>query len=614
MAQIVNSFSWKIAGAAGDGILSAGMLFAKMCMRGGLHVCATAEYPSLIRGGHNHLDVRVAERKVHAQSRHPDLLIALNQDAIEFHAFKVADNGGIIYDSDQVSITPDDLKGHHVHLFSVPLRTLAEEHGGTVMRNTIALGATLGLVDYDLEFLNQVLKTRFGKKGEEIIAANMRATQAGYNYVKEHYTGAFSYKLQPVPVKQRIMITGNEAISTGAIRAGCKFFSAYPMTPASSLLHFMAEQERAYNLVVKHTEDEIAAINMAIGASYAGARSMTSTSGGGFALMVEAFGLAAMTETPLVVVEAQRPGPATGMATQSGQADLKFMLNAGTDEFPRIVVAPGDVDECFFETFRAFNLAEKYQTPVIVLTDKYLGESYWSTNAFDSQSLSVERGAVLTEKDLASQKDYRRYAITESGVSPRVFPGQKNGMHVATSYEHDEKGREREEEQIRVAMHEKRFRKIKAMEQDIPAPTCIGPEHADVTLIGWGSTKAAILEALELLKKQNISANYVQMLYVAPFPTQVMKQLLSSGSILIDIENNKTGQLASLIKEQTGIDVNYKILKFDGRPFSPEDIAEAVCDIRDKKIEKIITIERYYKAPKTTDLDAVKIRTFKVVE
>jgi 2-oxoglutarate ferredoxin oxidoreductase subunit alpha len=407
------------------------------------------------------------------------------------------------------------------------------------------------------------------------------------------------------------MLTGNEAISAGAVRAGLKFYSAYPMTPASSILSYMAAAEKPFKLVVKHTEDEISAINMAIGASYAGARSMTGTSGGGFSLMVEGLGLAAMTETPLVVVEAQRPGPASGMATHSGQGDLEFIMHASPDEFPRVVIAPGDVNECFYHTIRAFNLAEKYQIPVLILTDKFLGESYWSTEEFDSQSVKIERGQLLKEADLGNETGYRRYRITENGVSPRSRPGLKNGIFIASSYEHDEHGMEREEEAVRVAMHDKRFRKLEHIARDIDQPAIAGNEDAEVTIVSWGSTKGPINEAMNILRKQGIKANYLQLIYISPFPAEAVKSILGKAKIIVDVENNKTGQLANIIREYTGMDVHHRILRYDGRAIWPEDLAAAIRQIIEKKAPKIIEINGCTEE-ETKDLDKIKMRTFKL--
>src|SRR3989344_1340937 len=384
METVLNDFSWKIAGVAGDGILNAGLMLAKCAARGGLWSFASAEYPSLIRGGHNHLDVMIAERQLLSHTSHLNLLVALNQESVDTHAKKVVDDGG------------------------------------KIMRNVVAMGATLALADFDLELFNSVIRDNFGrKKGAEVAEANIKALKAGYDHARQNFGNNFKYRLKAVGKGGRLFMSGNEAISAGAIKAGCKFFAAYPMTPASSILHTMAAFEKDYNIVVKHTEDEIAAMNMAIGANFAGVRAMTATSGGGFALMTEAFGLAAQTETPLVVVNAMRPGPATGMATHSGQGDLRFILHAAPDDFPRIVLAPGTAEECYYLTFYAFNLAEKYQLPVVILTDKYMGESFTTMEKFETH-MKIDRGMLATQEQLdkiANNGGYLRYRIADTGIS-----------------------------------------------------------------------------------------------------------------------------------------------------------------------------------------------------
>ncbi len=588
--KIVNNLSWKIGGEAGDGILNAGLvMFAKTCLRGGLYIFATAEYPSLVRGGHNHLDVRVSDKEVFSHTKKVDLLVALNKETIDRHKGKLVDGSGIIYDA-ELGLSKSDF-ACDVKLYPVPLEKFANECGGKIMRNTVALGATVGLLDFDIDLMKSVVKDNFSaKKGAEVAEQNIKAATLGYEHSKRNFSD-FGYMLQRMPSKGRFLLSGNEAVSAGAIKAGCKFFSAYPMTPASSILSTLAAQEKNYNIIVKHTEDEIAAINMAIGASYAGARSMTATSGGGFALMTEAFGLAAQTETPLVVVEVQRPGPATGMATHSGQGDLRYVLHCSTDEFPRFVIAPGDVKECYEMTTEAFNLADKYQMPVIILSDKYLGESYNTVDGFSADTVT-DRGLLITEEE-AEKQGYLRYKITESGVSPRAIPGQKNCMFIASSYEHDEKGNECETEENRIAMHNKRFRKFDAAAKEIEgiSTKMHGKGTADFTIVSWGSTKGPILEAMKMLEKDGIVVNYLQLLVVSPFPERVVEGIMEKSKT-IAVENNKTSQLSGLIKEHTGLDTNHKILRYDGRPFSPEDICEGIKSIAAGKNVKRVVLSK----------------------
>lgn len=590
LSIITNDFSWKIAGAAGDGILNAGLLgMAKTALRNNLYVFATAEYPSLIRGGHNHLDLRISDRPLNAHTQELNLLLALNEESVTKHAHKITLGGGIIYDVDvakTLDVTPYSKKG--ISVFPIPITTMAFEAGGKIMRNSIGIGASLALVGFTLEEYKGVLESVFGKKGDAVVQKNIQAAQKGYDYIRKQFPNStFRYRLTRCEKKKgekdRIFVSGNEAISIGAIKAGCTFYSAYPMTPASSILSVMAANENMFNIIVKHTEDEIAAINMAIGASYAGSRAMTGTSGGGFALMTEAFGLAAMTETPLVVVEAMRPGPATGMATHSGQGDLRFMLHAGTDEFPRLIVAPGDFEECYRYTIDAFNLADKYQLPVIILTDKYLGESY-STISEPEQHVLIDRGSTILQGNapLDEKGEYLRYRHTPNGVSPRTVPGVKGGMHVASSYEHDQHGFEREEEDNRIQMHHKRYQKFTALANELSQPKIIGPANADYTLIGWGSTKGPILEAMRLLEKDGLSVNYLQITFISPFPKQTVEKILRAAKKTILVENTYTAQMAGIIREETGLSVNETILKYDGRPFSPEGIAEQVKAIAKK--------------------------------
>ncbi|MBI4162158.1 MAG: 2-oxoacid:acceptor oxidoreductase subunit alpha [Candidatus Aenigmarchaeota archaeon] len=578
--SIVNNFSWKVAGEAGHGILNAGLMFAKTCLRGGLFVFATAEYPSLIRGGHNNLDVRVSETELHAHTRFTDLLVALDKNSIDKHEVKISEGGGIIYDGESMKVTPDYFKRNDIKTYNVPLMNIANENGGKIMRNVVAMGATIALLDFDIELFYGVLKDNFGtKKGMEVAEANIKAAKAGYDYIKQNFPSDFKYKLVKKPYhNDKLFLSGNEAISTGAIKAGCKFIAAYPMTPATSVFTNIAAQEKNYNIIVKHTEDEISAINMAIGAGYAGLRAMTATSGGGFALMCEGFGLAGQTETPIVVVEAMRPGPATGMATHTGQGDLRYILHASTDEFPRLIIAPGSVDECYYLTQEAFNFAEKYQMPVMILTDKYLGESYRSVAEFDTNKVKVERGKMVTD----GEADYKRYKLTEDAISPRSIPGIKNGMHVASSYEHDEHGHEREEEEIRIAMHNKRYKKFALAEQEVKAkfaPELLGSKNAGFTIIAWGSTKGPVLEAMKLLEKDGISTNFLPITFVNPMHDEIISDVMKNAKRTIIIEGNMTAQFAGLIREKTGLTFDHKILKYDGRPFAPEHIADAIKEL-----------------------------------
>jgi 2-oxoglutarate ferredoxin oxidoreductase subunit alpha len=585
--MIKNKISWMIGGEAGYGIMAAGTTFAKACSRGGLHVFINSEFPSLIKGGHNISLVRVDEEEIYSHLDTVDLLVALNQETIDLHLNEIVPGGGIIYDGEQINVTKESLKRIDVVLFSVPLTKIVRELGAELLlRNTVVVGASMAILDYDFGLLEVAIRDSFGKKKGEIVEQNKKAARMGYDYVKQNICQECGYKLEPRKAPERMLLTGNDAIAVGAIKAGCKFYAAYPMTPVSAILHTMAEKAKEFNIVVKQTEDEIAAMNMIIGAGFAGVRAMNATSGGGFSLMVEALGLAAMTETPIVTVEGQRPGPSTGQPTHTAQGDLKFLLSAGQGEFVRIVIAPGDREECFYETFNAFNLAEKFQVPVLILVDKFLAEDYKTTEFFEHSNLQIERGKLLSQEELNKISEYKRYLNTEDGISPRALPGQLNGVHCAPSTEHDEAGFSHEASdalmtpEVVKMMLEKRMRKLSSIEKELKPPKLYGPQDADITLVSWGSTKGPIFEAMKLLGKDGTKVNFLQILYLSPFPADEVKKVLSSAKFIVDVENNYTAQLASLIREKTGIEIQHRILKYDGRPFYPNFIYNELYEIQ----------------------------------
>lgn len=567
----------KIGGEAGFGIAVSGMMLTKMLTRGGMSVVDYTEYPSLVRGGHNVFLLRVDEEQAYAPLSTLNILVALNKASVILHEDELTEDGAIIYDSDEVELDPQkDLKRPSLKLYGVPLEDLAVEYGGEkFMRNTVALGAFCALTGYPFAILAEVIRDVFSGKGKDtVVASNVAAAKAGYDYIKDNFEEQFTYLLKPKPeAGQQIALTGAEAVSLGAIAAGCKFYAAYPMTPSTGILHYLAANQAKTGMVVRHAEDEIAAINLTIGASFAGTRAMTGTAGGGFSLMVEALGLAAITETPLVIVEAQRPGPATGLPTWTDQADLRFVMHAAQGEFPRIILAPGDVDECFNLTFEAFNLAERYQLPVFVLTDKYLQESHFTTQPFSTDGLVIDRGKLASDAYLKELKRrFKRYEVTEDGVSPRSIPGQENGIFMANSDEHDEFGYTSEDAKMRVAQMDKRFSKLAGIRRDVPAAKLHGPATADITIIGWGSTKGSILEAIKHLKHEGVTANYYQLVTMLPFPDKAVASVIQNATKTLLVEANMTGQLAGLIREHTGEQLPNQLRKYDGRPIYPEEI------------------------------------------
>jgi len=558
-----------IGGEAGQGVQSMGLILTKAFARGGYHVFADQDYESRIRGGHNFFRIRVKDSKVGAISEPVDILLAFNKESIDRHREELAKKGVIIFDREKAK----DVSGDGT-LLAVPLTRLAEEKtGNKLMANTVALGAALGLVGYDFKILNKVLREHFGTG--EIGKGNIKAAKAGYEYAQENFREDFSYHLSTIGDAKRMLLTGNEAIALGAIAAGCKFMAAYPMTPATSIMEYMAAKAKDLDLVVVQPEDEIAAVNMIIGASYAGVRAMTATSGGGFCLMVEGLGLAGITETPIVMVDAQRPGPAIGLPTRTEQGDLQFILHAAHGEFPRAVLAPATIEDCFWLTIKAFNLAEKYQLPVILLTDQHLASSYATVEKFDTSKVTIERGSLFSTEQ-AGEPEYKRHKITKSGVSPRAFPGQEGTLVVTDSDEHDEEGHLIEDAETRTQMMQKRMRKLFSLRKEIAPPQLYGPKRAETILIGWGSTYGAIREAVDILRKEGVSVNLLHLNELWPFPTDEVAYVLDNVQHSYVIENNATGQLSRLIQVETGRKVSGKILKYDGRPFTPAYIAQEV--------------------------------------
>ena len=574
---MINKVSWKIGGEAGSGIASIGFNFAKALQRSGLFVFATNDYPSLIKGGHNTYSVRGDDERIYCQRETIDVLVALNKNTILNNGHELTSEGAIIYDGDKVKLTPAETP--KAKLLHVPLGSIATKAGGAIFGNTVALGACFKLLGMDFAILTDLITKSFGKKGGEVAAKNIEAAKAGYDYLEQNYKEAFFIQIQKLPPKNDLLLMGNDALCAGAIKAGCKFVAEYPMSPSSSILHYMAAHERKYGIVVKHTEDEIAAANMIIGAAFTGVRAMTATSGGGFALMVEALGLAGISETPIVMADIQRCGPSTGLPTYTEQADLDFVLHASQGEFPRVVLTPGDVEECFYETFHAFNLAERTQTPVIIISDKYLAESMVTLDKFNTNNLRIDRGKLVDDKYMENAKGYKRHEYFADGTSPRCVPGQINGIHVCSSYEHDETGWTSEEAHDRINMINKRAKKLALITDEEIAPKLYGDANAPLTLVVWGSTKMPAMEAMKMLEKQGVKIRLMHLFCMEPFPTKKVMQVLSSAKMTMIAEGNSTGQARNLIRKKTGFLIPNVYLRYDGRPFEAVDIADKVKEL-----------------------------------
>jgi 2-oxoglutarate ferredoxin oxidoreductase subunit alpha len=533
---------------------------------------------SRIRGGLNFYQVRVHEQPLYAHEDAVHLLLPLNVEALEAYQDEVVKGGGIIYDEDlKVDRRSVSTKGRKA--MPVPLIEIAKEHGERVMANTAALGAAAGVAEYSFERLADIIRKNFSRKGPEVVAANLRVARAAYLYAQEQFASDFGWKLEQIPdAPQRMVMSGNYAFALGALAGGCRFISAYPMTPATSIIEWMARHEQAYGVVTKHAEDEIAAVCMAIGANFVGARAMTATSGGGFSLMAEALGLAGMCEVPLVVVEAQRGGPSTGLPTRTEQSDLLFVLNASQGEFPRLLLTPGTIEEYFECGWRSFNLAEKYQTPVVVLSDHALAASVRTvdTDAIDFDKIEIDRGKLLSDTELdALEEPYKRHVFVEDGISPRAMPGHPNSVYATASDEHDEFGHITEDMLNRRMMMEKRMTKLETAREDIQPPVCYGPEEASIILVGWGSTYGVVRETVDRLDGK---ARQVHFRDVWPFPAEATAEALRGGKVVV-IENNYTGQFKRLLQSETCIPVDHTILRYDGRPFSPEDIMAGLKEV-----------------------------------
>lgn len=573
----MNQITWKIGGEAGFGIMIAGATLSKVLTRAGYHIIEINEYPSLIRGGHNVVAVTFSGDELSAPYKPVNLLVALNKETIDLHAKEMSDGSFILYDKDESTVDTVSYasKAEFLHL---PMTKLVKEMGANVlMRNTVALGATLALFNVDFEILATILTQQFSKKGDEVVKQNVSAAKSGFDYIKQNYPNRSVNTNKPVSSGKHMTVNGAEAVALGAISAGMKFFACYPMTPINAILATAASLHEKMGFVYKQPEDEISGINMTIGASYAGVRAMTATSGGGFSLMVEGTSLAGMIEQPIVIIMGMRPGPATGLPTWTGQADLHFILNASQGEFPRLMLAPGDAEEAFYLTAEAFNLADRYQTPTFVLVDKYLCETRYSTPVFDTSKITIDRGKIVTAEEQAQSEIFPRFKLTEDGVSPRGIPGRKKGIIRANSDEHNEYGFSEESAENTFNMISKRMRKQYEANRHVPDPVVYGPKDANVTFVGWGSTKGAVLEALKYLNAgDGLKYNYLHLNYINPFPSEAVKRILESAQQVVDVEGNHNGQMADYILMKTGFKINNKILKFDGRPFYPEDVLEGV--------------------------------------
>ncbi len=564
-------FTIMVGGEAGQGVATVGQILSKAFVRGGYHVFGDQDYESRIRGGHNFFRTRVSDRPVYGIVEKLNLIIALNEETIKLHVRELAAGqpSGVIYDSEKIKDLPETGAA-----LGLPLVAIAKKEAGSeTMANTVAMGSAFGLIDFDFPVLEKLIHEQFHSSGEKA-QKNVKAARAGYDFARANFQGKMDLKVPARGDLKKMFIDANQSIAMGALAAGCKFMSGYPMTPSTPIMQFLADKADEYGLAVFQAEDEIAAMNLVIGASFAGVRAMTATSGGGFSLMVEGLGLAGMTETPVVIVEGQRPGPATGLPTRTCQGDLEFVLHAAQGEFPHIILAVTSIEDGFWATVKAFNLAERYQTPVIILNDHYLATSYTAVDRFDLSKVTVDRGVMAGKEEI--RDGYKRHLLTPSGISPRAYPGIDRAVVVTAGDEHTEIGHITEDASITNSMATKRLRKLEEARKDMFPPLTYGREDADTVLVGWGSSYGPMREVIDHINGNGARARLICLRDIYPFPRDSFKAIFGSPREAFIIEQNATGQMAHLVRAETGIHLEKRILKYDGRPINADYIMNAL--------------------------------------
>ena len=571
----MNEITVRVGGQAGDGIASVGESVARCFSRMGLHLFGLNAYQSVIRGGHVWYQARASEGRPYSPGDHADVLYAFDRASVDIHAAAVRPGGTVIYDPEKFTVASTDLPNGLVRL-EVPTLAIARKYTNqSILQNAGGVGAVAFVAGIPVELLQQVLADSFGRKAGPVVDWNLGASADGYQFAAQHAqpnAHVLSRRTEP-----KLLMTGNQAIALGAAAAGCKFLAQYPMTPASTIMHWMASHSRSLGIVVKQAEDELAAIHMAIGASFAGVRSMTATSGGGFCLMVEALGMAGMTETPVVVVDSQRSGPSTGLPTKTEQGDLNLMLGAGQGEFPRAILAPSNPWEAYQAMLDAFRLAEEFQTPILVASDFHLSESQMTVDRSEID-LNVPVPSLFTVP--ANGHDYKRYQYTASGVSPRAIPGQPGLQFVAGSDEHDEKGHLVSDVRAgiprwvseRQRMMDKRMHKLSGLAKAVPPPVLEGPADAPLTFVAWGSTVGAVRDAMGELSARGKTTDLLRFPAVYPLDPDAVRAAFARTKRTLLVEANYSGQFGRLLRAETGITLSERLLKYDGEPFFPHEI------------------------------------------
>lgn len=577
---MLHQLSWKVGGQQGEGIESTGEIFSTAMNRLGYHLYGYRHFSSRIKGGHTNNKINVRTSTVHTIPDDLNILVAFDQETIEINYKELTKEGVILADAKFKPVKPEDCLAE---LYIVPFTEIATELGTSLMKNMVAIGATAALMNLEDEVFQSVVNEIFGRKGEAVVQKNMEAIAKGHQITNELLKDQVGkFELEPGDGKHRLFMIGNEALALGALAAGSRLMSAYPITPASEIMEYLIKKLPKFGGTVIQTEDEIAAATMAIGASYGGARAFTASAGPGLSLMMEALGLAGMTETPLVVVDTQRGGPSTGLPTKQEQSDLMAMLYGTHGEIPKVVIAPSTGEEAFYDMIQAFNIADELQLPVIVLSDLQLSLGKQTVEPFDYSKISINRGKLKMDElpELEDKQYFKRYELTEDGISTRVVPGQKYGIHHVTGVEHNEEGKPSEAAGNRKKQMDKRFRKLQYVHFDTPVFTDAPNKEADVLLVGFGSTKGAIEEIRPMLDAEGIKTNHAHIRLIYPFPVEEMKPLIDHAKKVIVVENNATGQLANILKLNMGHhDKIVNLTKYDGTPFLPLELLDRVKEL-----------------------------------
>ncbi|WP_027093573.1 2-oxoacid:acceptor oxidoreductase subunit alpha [Cohnella thermotolerans] len=578
---MISQLSWKIGGQQGEGVESTDRIFSTALNRLGYYLYGYRHFSSRIKGGHTNNKIRISTKPIRAISDDLDILVAFDQESIDLNAKELRSGGVIVADA---KFSPTVPEGIEARLFAVPITAIAEELGTSLMKNMVASGASWALLGLPLEVFNKAVEEEFGRKGPAVVEKNVEAVKRGAEFILEQAGGPLEeFRLEEADGKQKLFMIGNEALGLGAIAAGCRLMSAYPITPASEIMEYLIKKLPKFGGTVVQTEDEIAAATMAIGANYAGVRTMTASAGPGLSLMMEAIGLSGMTETPLVIIDTQRGGPSTGLPTKQEQSDINALIYGTHGEIPKVVIAPSTIEECFYDMIEAFNVAETYQVPVIVATDLQLSLGKQSCEPLDYEKIVIERGKLQTGElpPLEEHKMFKRYEFTEDGISPRVLPGAKYGIHHVTGVEHDQEGRPSESAANRKLMMEKRLGKLRSLRIRDAIKADAPSEAPDLLIVAMGSTGGTIDEARTRLAAEGITTNHVTVRQLHPFPSDLVEPYLKQAKKVVVLENNATAQLANLIKQNVGYhDKIESLLKYDGTPFLPHEIEKACKEMK----------------------------------